>query len=65
MLNYKPSLVELLVLLFVYIGVITAYGEYIISQPVHMLIQGAATFLMLVCTGWLIKLFINFIKSLN
>ena len=64
-LNYTPNAIELLAMVFVYIGLITMYGEYVISQPIDILIQGAATFLILVFTGWLARLFTNFIKSLN
>lgn len=64
-LNYTPNATEMLAMVFVYIGLITMYGDYIISQPVNILIQGAATFLILVFTVWLGRLFTNFIKSLN
>ena len=64
-LNYTPNATELLAMVFVYIGLITLYGDYIISQPMNILIQGAATFLILVFTVWLGRLFTNFIKSLN
>ena len=64
-LNYTPNATEMLAMVFVYIGLITMYGDFIISQPVNILIQGAATFLILVFTVWLGRLFTNFIKSLN
>ena len=64
-LNYTPNATEMLAMVFVYIGLITLYGDYIISQPMNILIQGAATFLILVFTVWLGRLFTNFIKSLN
>lgn len=64
--KYTPSAVELLVLVFVYIGIISVYGHYVVSMPVDILIQGAATFLVLVYTWWLSQLFYNFInKNLN
>lgn len=64
-LNYTPNATEMLAMVFVYIGLITLYGDFIISQPMNILIQGVATFLILVFTVWLGRLFTNFIKSLN
>ena len=64
-LNYTPNFTEILAMLFVYIGILTVYGDYVMSHPVNVLFQGAATFLILVFTMWLSRLFINFIKSLN
>ncbi len=64
-LNYTPNFTEILAMLFVYIGILTVYGDYVMSHPVNILVQGTATFLILVFTMWLSRLFINFIKSLN
>jgi hypothetical protein len=58
-----PTGMQLLAMVFVYIAIISAYGHYIVSNPMPILIQGAATFLILVYSWWLSHLFINFIKT--
>ena len=46
-------------LTLVYLSVITAYFEYVISQEVDAIIQGSATFLAIFYTWWQINLIIN------
>jgi hypothetical protein len=58
-----PTGIQLLAMVFVYIAIVSAYGHYVISNPISLLIQGAATFLILVYSWWLSHLFINFIKT--
>jgi ACR3 family arsenite efflux pump ArsB len=51
-------------LTLVYLSLITFYFDYVISQEMDEIIQGAATFLAIFYTWWQIKLVVTQINKL-